>query len=82
MQPVYKDSDGTVRFKENALVKYLYEWAKNKGCSMNDLMLIPASKEDRQQLAQLIGYTLSGYSELPYVDDAAYAKAHRKRGKL
>jgi len=37
-------------------------------------------KEDRQQLAQLIGYSLSGYSELGYVDDDAFGAASNMVG--
>ena len=32
-------------------------------------------KEDWEQLAQLIGYDLSGFSELPYVSDETYETA-------
>ncbi|ELY4307208.1 hypothetical protein SMZ19_003863 [Cronobacter sakazakii] len=31
--------------------------------------------EDRMQLAQLIGYSLSGYGSLSYVSDESYARA-------
>lgn len=39
---------------------------------MNKLAMLDFSKEDRQQFAQLIGYSLDGYGELSYVDDDAY----------
>lgn len=44
--------------------------------SLNDIAVRDYSDDDRQQLAQLIGYSLSGYSELSsYVDDDAYNAA-------
>lgn len=72
IQPLAKDSRGVMRFKENAIVQYLLD---NGGIDMNHLATIPFSKEDRQQFAQLIGYSLSGYGELSYVDDDAYGAA-------
>jgi hypothetical protein len=43
---------------------------------MNTLARMDFSDDDRQQFAQLIGYSLSGYGELQsYVDDEAYATA-------
>lgn len=46
---------------------------------MNTIAVAEHSNEDRQQFAQLIGYSLSGYAELrSYVDDAAYMAAEAK----
>lgn len=42
---------------------------------MNDLADMDFTNEEWRQFAQLIGYSLSGYSELSYVDDAAYNEA-------
>lgn len=71
MQPIEFDSDdGTPRFKGNAIIKYLLELARrSKTCDMDLLGMMPFSIEDRQQFAQLIGYTLCGYLELPYVEN-------------
>jgi hypothetical protein len=44
--------------------------------------MLPFSNEDRQQFAQLIGYSLGGYSELSYVDDDAYKAAEKEIGGL
>jgi len=74
-----KDGHGTVRFKENRIVSDLLDVASKHGLSLNDIAVRDYPKEDQQQLAQLIGYSLSGYSELrSYVDDAACAAAVAK----
>lgn len=76
MQPLEHDKSGVLRFKENAIVSYLLD--THLSVSMNQLAAMPFSKEDRQQFAQLIGYSLSGYGELTsYVDDEAYAAAEK-----
>jgi hypothetical protein len=44
---------------------------------MNHLAEMDFSAEDREQFAQLIGYSLSGFGELDYVSDATYDAAVR-----
>jgi hypothetical protein len=79
IQPLEKDSHGTLRFKKNAIVDHLYEWAKERGMGLNEIACLPFSKEDRQQFAQLLGYSLDGYSELTsYVDADAFGVAVEK----
>lgn len=76
IQPLTEDSKGTLRFKENAIVRHLLDWASERGMGMNELAVMNFCKDDRQQFAQLIGYSLSGYSSLQsYVDDDAYNAA-------
>lgn len=77
LQPVYRDEHGTIRFKENAIVRYLLD---NGGIDMNKLALLHFSQADREQFASLIGYSLSGFSELDYVSDEAYGTAKRMAG--
>ena len=60
------------RFVENKIVVYLLD---NGVIDMNELAILPFDAEDRQQFAQLIGYSLSGYGQLNYVTDASYDKA-------
>lgn len=73
IQPIEKDSHGVERFKKNAIVEYLLD---RSGIDMNALAVLDFSNEDRQQFAQLIGYSLSGYGELTsYVDADAYGIA-------
>lgn len=72
IQPLAKDDHGTMRFKGNAIVKYLLDAGP---FDMNHLAVMEFSQEDREQFAQLIGYSLSGYSELSYVRDDSYEAA-------
>jgi len=72
VQPLYKDRDGTVRFYENKIIRYLLDAGP---FDMNALSRLPFSDDDRQQFAQLIGYSLSGYSELSYVSEDAFGAA-------
>jgi len=83
MQPLVRDKHGIVRFKENPLVRWLLD---NGGKDLNDLSMAAQqhgwSDADQQQFAQLIGYSVSGYSELHYVDDDAYEVALAEMEKL
>lgn len=79
-QPICKDDSGTLRFKANAIVQHLLD--THPSVDMNVLARMEFSNEDRQQFAQLIGYSLNGYGELRYVDDVAWAVAgHVADGK-
>jgi len=74
IQPFVTDKHGTLRFKANTIVQHLLD--THPTCDMNKLACMDFTDDDRQQFAQLIGYSLSGYSELrSYVDDQAYATA-------
>lgn len=82
MQPIV-DVQGVIRFKENAIVNHLLEHGQKTGCDMNSLAQTEDfSRDDWTQFAQLIGYSLSGFSELSYVnaDDAAIAEKMHKDG--
>lgn len=72
VQPLVKDKNGVVRFKENKIVSFLLEAGPN---DMNTLATMPFSVEDREQFAQLIGYSLCGFGDLSYVTDATYERA-------
>lgn len=72
IQPIEKDDAGVFRFKENKIVLYLLV---HGGINMNDLAVQNFPDEDSVQFAQLIGYSLSGYSELSYVSDDDYGAA-------
>lgn len=75
IQPLAKDARGALRFKKNAIVDYLLEWATARGMGMNELARMDFTQDDWQQFAQLIGYSLSGYGELSYVSDDTYNAA-------
>jgi hypothetical protein len=67
LQPIVRDEGGTLRFSRNAIVRALLDHATARGMGMNELILMPFSINDREQLLQLIGYSVSGISELDYV---------------
>ena len=84
IQPIYKDKDGRPRFLANNIVVYLKDLCETNGlCDMNKLARIDFSRDDREQFAQLIGYSLSGFGELSYVGDETYSAAYEmfKTGK-
>jgi hypothetical protein len=77
MQPIIKDNRGIKVFKANRIVDHL-------ACAVNwnELATIfpyDEFKEDWQQFAQLSGYSVRGFAELPYVTknlaDLAQCKA-------
>lgn len=74
IQPIEPDPNGCIRFRSNAIVRHLLD---HGGIDLNQIACMDFSDEDRQQFAQLIGYSLSGYSELSYVSNDAYEAAKR-----
>ena len=78
IQPLEKDKNGVIRFKSNAIVNHLLEFASERGHGMTQLAMMNFNNDDRQQFAQLIGYSLGGYCELTnYVDDYSYNVAEK-----
>ena len=76
IQPLVEDDEGVLRFKINRIVRDLLDFAQPRGFGLNEMAARDYSDEDRQQLAQLIGYSLCGYGELSsYVDDEAFYAA-------
>lgn len=78
MQPIVKDGK-VARFKANPIVQYLLDAGP---FDMNDLALMNFKREDREQFAQLIGYSVSGAGDLSYMSDALIAKADAEVEKL
>ncbi len=76
VQPLYHDDQGTLRFKENKIVCFLLDAGP---FDMNQLACMPFNNEDREQFAQLIGYSLCGFGELSYVSDETYNKAEKMK---
>lgn len=74
MQPVVLDEKKRGRFKANEIIRYLLD---NAGIDLNHLALQNFCQEDREQFAQLIGYSVSGYGELSYVSNKSYNKADK-----
>lgn len=70
-----------IRFKENKIVTYLLDNGPN---DMNKLARLDFSREDREQFAQLIGYSHSGASDLGYFSEETLALAeavYQSRGE-
>ena len=78
MQPLVWDGD-VVRFRRNKIVEYLFNTGR---LNLNDIACMPFDAEDRQQIAQLLGYSVSGYGELNYVTDDSYAEARAAADKM
>lgn len=79
IQPLAPDARGVLRFQANAIVRHLID--THPTVDMNTLARMDFTNDDRQQFAQLIGYSLNGYSELrSYVDDESYAAANMADG--
>lgn len=78
MQPVVLVKD-VVRFQVNPIVQYLLE---HGGIDMNKLSELRNSQgftdEDYSHFAQLIGYSLSGWSDLSYVTEEEWRQAYQK----
>ena len=72
IQPIVKDEHGVVRFKRNAIVCHLLD---HGGIDLNAIACMDFSREDREQFAQLIGYSHSGAHDLSYVSSEVLAAA-------
>lgn len=64
MQPIVWAKDGVIRFKENKIIDYLFRSGK---LSLNEVAMMNFPREDQVQLAQLLGYSVSGFGDLSYV---------------
>jgi hypothetical protein len=73
IQPL-EDVEGVLRFKENAIVRRLLD---DGPFDMNQIATWRVSRDDAVQFVQLIGYSLSGFGELSYVDDETFETAQR-----
>jgi hypothetical protein len=73
IQPIVKTEHGILRFKENRQVTALLEHSQLHGFGLNELAFIDHSPEERSQLAQLIGYSVGGWSTLSYVSNEQYS---------
>lgn len=82
MQPIHFDPKGTLRFEENPIISYL-------ACEVSDLNHLAiwcasngVDGKYQEQLAQLIGYSVSGYGTLSYVTDDSYERAESVANNL
>ncbi|WP_300440415.1 hypothetical protein [uncultured Mameliella sp.] len=80
IQPLTEDKHGVLRFQGNAIVTHLLD---NGGIDLNQIAVMDFSREDREQFAQLIGYSWSGACDLRYMSDEVLdaAKAMHELGE-
>jgi hypothetical protein len=78
VQPLVVDSDNTLRFKQNKIVRFLLDAGS---FNLNQLDKMPFENEDWAQLLQLIGMSLTGYGESRYVSDEDYDRAAAQVGE-
>ena len=86
-QPVGWDGAGVIRFKPNAIVQALLDDCRRLGgLDLNGIGIGVArgryTNEDQIQLAQLIGYSVSGFGDLSYVPRSMVRQADRKAAKI
>jgi hypothetical protein len=82
MQPIgWDDTRQVIRFKQNAIVRWLLDTNKNP-MALNEIARMPFKQEDRVQLAQLIGYSTSGFGDLSYVPKRIVAECDEIARKL
>lgn len=71
IQPLQMEN-GVLRFKRNKIVEHLLEKGR---IDMNQIARLDFSQEDREQFAQLIGYSHSGSGDLGYVSNETWYAA-------
>jgi hypothetical protein len=90
MQPVVV-VDKIHRYKENAIVRYMLDEGTRAGLfSLNtfprghqvDGKVVYFKREDHEQLAQLIGYSVSGACDLSYMSDAVCEAALKESQRI
>jgi hypothetical protein len=59
--------DGIVRFRKNNIVADMLEVSQRHGFGLNEIAVCSRfTREERAELAQLIGYSVDGYCDLSY----------------
>ena len=79
MQDIELDNRGVVRFRVNAIVRYLLDAGP---FDMNALAMMPFSDEDREQFAQLIGYSVGGFGDLSYASEDCVRRADARAASI
>lgn len=75
MQPLIVDDSGVVRFKRNAIIDRLFHERAI------DLRLDTVPIEDVEQFWQLLGYSVSGYSDLSFIRPETRREVRRDGGR-
>jgi hypothetical protein len=87
MQPIGWDGKGVIRFKPNAIVAHLVEECRRLGGTDLHQVAIAVARgqfpaEDQVQLAQLLGYSVSGFGDLSYVPREMVRRADKKAERI
>lgn len=72
LQPIIVDEQGVARFRRNEIVSFLLDAGP---FDMNQLARMLFNDTDREQFAQLIGYSVSGFGELDYASEETVRRA-------
>ena len=76
VQPLVYDEHGVLRFKKNAIVRFLLNTSKYKLDKLGDMDF---SDSDWEQFLQLIGYSVSHFSEWACVTEETLAQATNQK---
>ena len=83
MQPIACAKDGVIRFVPNRIIEDLFSVGL---LDLNKIAVAAArgtySAAEQMQVAQLIGYTVSGFGDLSYADRDVVRRADRKAAAL
>jgi len=80
IQPLCFDKFGVLRFKENKIISFMLEAGeRGEKFDMNSLGTMDFSDEDREQLAQLIGCSVSDFGDLNYVSNETWKRANEQK---
>lgn len=83
MQPIVLADDGVIRFQENRIIRDLL---KTSTLDLNDIARAACSGKyndaEEMQLAQLLGYSVSGFGDLRCADRDVVRRADQKASKL
>lgn len=82
MQPVVVAADGVIRFKANQIINDMLDLCQKHGFDLNEIAARDYEKDDRSQLMQLIGYSVSGYGNLDCSRAKHVMRADRKAETL
>lgn len=83
MQDIVMESDDVVRFRANKIIGWLMATGK---IDLNEIAALAQhdlfDADDQMQLAQLLGYSVSGFGDLSYAADDVVAEADAKADAL
>lgn len=87
MQPVVIAKDKIICFKENPIIQWMLDMGREgKRFDLNTIAIVSSGlgwkKEDHMQIAQMLGYSVSGYGDLSYASKKSIQEADALADKL